>query len=215
MKIDPIRVSKKSKILPELSPALRRIFERKKMFLKFGYNLDREREVILEQASPLRGRILEAGTGKGHFASALAKRGLTFTSFDISKKERDLAKLYLKFQLLDDFADLRVENGEHLSFKDECYDMVFSINTLHHFIQPHKVLDELIRVLKPGGKLILSDFTEKGFKTMEQIHALEENTHGKGTVTMPWAATYLRKKKFLVRKSTTSFHQTIIAEKPQ
>jgi hypothetical protein len=47
MKIDPIRVSKKNRIPAGLSPALRRIFERKKLFLKFGYNLDREREVIL------------------------------------------------------------------------------------------------------------------------------------------------------------------------
>ncbi|MFA5160270.1 MAG: class I SAM-dependent methyltransferase [Candidatus Omnitrophota bacterium] len=215
MKTDSLRSSGKSRIPVELPPALKRIFERKKLFLRFGYDLDREREVILEQVSPLRGKILEAGTGKGHFASALAKCGLTFTSFDISKRERDLAKLYLKFQLLDSFADLRVENGERLSFKDECYDMVFSINTLHHFIQPHKILDELIRVLKPGGKLILSDFTQKGFKTMDQIHALEGNVHDRGTVTIPEAATYLRKKRFLVRKSATFFHQTIIAEKPQ
>jgi ubiquinone/menaquinone biosynthesis C-methylase UbiE len=215
MKIDPVRVSRKSQLSAELPPALKRIFERKKLFLKFGYNLDREREVILEQVSPLRGKILEAGTGKGHFASALAKCGLTFTSFDISKEERDIARLYLKFQLLDGFVDLCVENGEHLSFKDECYDMIFSINTLHHFTRPHKVLDELIRVLKPGGKLILSDFTEKGFQVMDQIHALEGNVHDRGPVTIPGAATYLRKKKFLVRKSATSFHQTIIAEKPQ
>jgi ubiquinone/menaquinone biosynthesis C-methylase UbiE len=215
MKIDPVRISQRSNIPAELPPALRRIFERKKLFLRFGYNLDREREVILEQVSPLRGKILEAGTGKGHFASSLAKCGLTFTSFDVSKEERDIAKLYLKFQLLDGFADLRVENGERLSFKDESYDMVFSINALHHFTQPHKVLDELIRVLKPGGKLILSDFTEKGFKTMDQIHALEGNAHDRGAVAIPGAATYLRKKKFLVRKSATSFHQTIIAEKPQ
>ncbi|MFA5167336.1 MAG: class I SAM-dependent methyltransferase [Candidatus Omnitrophota bacterium] len=215
MKTDSVRVFGESRVPAELPPALRRIFERKKLFLKFGYNLDREREVILEQVSPLRGKILEAGTGKGHFASALAKRGLTFTSFDISKEERDLAKLYLKFQLLDGFADLRVENGEHLSFKDECYDMVFSINTLHHFTQPHKVLGELIRVLKPGGKMILSDFTAKGFKSMDQIHALEGNVHDRGTVTIPGFATYLRKQKFLVRKSATLFHQTIITEKPQ
>jgi ubiquinone/menaquinone biosynthesis C-methylase UbiE len=215
MKTDPIRISKKSKIPVDLPPALQRIFERKKLHLRFGYDIDREREVILEKASPLRGRILEAGTGKGHFASALAKCGLSFTSFDISKEERDLAKLYLKFQLLDGFADLRVEDGEHLSFKNESFDMVFSINTLHHFARPHKVLDELIRVLKPGGELILSDFTEKGFKTMDRIHALEGNVHSRGKITLPEAASYLQKKHFRIKKSKTPFHQTFIAEKPQ
>lgn len=215
MKTDPIRVSKKSKIPAGLPPELTRIFERKKLFLKFGYDLDREREVILEQASPLRGKILEAGTGKGHFASALAKCGISFTSFDISKEEKDIAKRYLKFQLLDGFADLRVENGEHLSFKDSSYDMIFSINTLHHFTQPHKVLDELIRVLKPQGKLVLSDFTEKGFKTMDQIHALEGNVHGRGTITMAEAAAYLRKNNFSLQKTNTLFHQTLIATKPK
>jgi ubiquinone/menaquinone biosynthesis C-methylase UbiE len=215
MKTDPVRISRKSKIPVEVPPALRRIFERKKLFLKYGYDLDREREVILEQATPLRGKILEAGTGKGHFASALAKCGFSFTSFDISGEETAVARAFLKFQLMDGFAKLRVENGEHLSFKDASYDMVFSINALHHFARPHKVLEELIRVLKPGGKLILSDFTDKGFQTMDQIHALEGNVHGRGTITMLEAAAYLRKKHFSLQKMKTLFHQTLIATKPK
>lgn len=215
MKTHPVQVARKSKIPAGLPPKLKRIFERKKLFLKYGYDLDREREAILEQASPLSGKILEAGTGKGHFASALAKCGFSFTSFDISKEESDVAKLYLEFQLLDHFVDLRVENGERLSFKDKSYDMVFSINTLHHFAEPPKVLDELVRVLKPGGKLVLSDFTEKGFETMDRIHALEGNVHERGTLSIPEAADYLRKKKYRVKRTATSFHQTIIAKKPQ
>lgn len=215
MKTDPVRASRKNRIPANLPPGLKRIFERKALFLEYGYDLDREREVILEQASPLRGKILEAGTGKGHFASTLAKCGLPFTSFDISKEERDLAKLYLEFQLLDGFADLRIENGEHLRFKDASYDMVFSVNTLHHFERPREVLDELIRVLKPGGKLILSDFTDKGFRFMDKIHALDGNIHDRGKITLPGAAAFLRKKKFRIKKSATLFHQTLVAEKPR
>jgi len=213
MKKEPVRVSRKSTIPPDLPPVLKRIFERKALFLKLGYDVDREREVILELAFPLRGKILEAGTGKGHFASALAKCGLSFTSFDISKEERAVARAYLKYQLLDGFADLRVEDGERLSFKNKSFDMIFSVNTLHHFKRPGKVLDELTRVLKPGGRLFLSDFTEKGFKLMDRIHALDGNTHDRGVMSVSQAGVYLRKKKCSVSRSATAFHQTLLAEK--
>ena len=76
-------------------------------------------------------------------------------------------------------------------------------------------MNESWRVLKPGGKLILSDFTEKGFKTMDQIHALEGNVHGRGTITMSEAATYLRRNHFSLQKTKTLFHQTLIATKPK
>ncbi|MBN1392902.1 MAG: hypothetical protein JW947_08885, partial [Sedimentisphaerales bacterium] len=49
--------------------------ERKKLYMNFGYDIDKERSFVLEQAKPIFGKILEAGTGKGHFAIALAKQG--------------------------------------------------------------------------------------------------------------------------------------------
>lgn len=214
METDPELFPEDPKTDVGLPVAVRRIFERKELFLKYGYDLDRERDEVLEQAAPLRGKILEAGTGKGHFAAALAKRGIAFTSFDISKEESDLAKQYLEFYGLENFADLRVENGEALSFPDKAFDMIFSINTLHHFKDPHKVLNELIRILKKQGRLILSDFTEKGFETMDRIHALEGNTHDRGVMKISEAASYLKNKKFrILRTVATSFHETLLAEK--
>lgn len=91
--------------------------------------------------------------------------------------------------------------------------MIFSVNTLHHFSDPAKVLGELLRVLKPGGRLILSDFTEKGFKFMDRIHALDGNTHSRGEMTVSQAGVYLRKKKCSINSSATAFHQTLLAEK--
>jgi len=62
----------------------KRYLERKALYSSLGYNVDRERTFILEKARPLYGNILEAGTGKGHFALELARAGYKFTTFDIS-----------------------------------------------------------------------------------------------------------------------------------
>lgn len=215
MKINRKLFSKQTGSSRKATLSLKRLFERKKLFLKYGYDLDKERNTILDEASPLSGKILETGTGKGHFAVALAKQGVSFISVDISREDLVIAKEHLKFYRLGCFADLRIQNGGQLGFKDKSFDMVFSINALHHFEQPLNVLTEFIRVLKPGGRLIISDFTDKGFQVMDKIHALDGNIHDRGKVTLPEAATYLRKKKFHIRKSATSLHQTIIAEKPR
>lgn len=92
--------------------------------------------------------------------------------------------------------------------------MVFSINAFHHFEQPYNVTDELIRVLKPGGRLVISDFSEKGFTLMDQIHALEGNSHSRGKLPLTGIEDYLQKKDFILKKHTTVFQQTLVAEKP-
>lgn len=174
-----------------------------------------ERNRILDAVTPLSGRILEVGTGKGHFALALAKRGIPFTSLDISKKESALAGRYLKFHKLKRFVQLRVENKKRLPFPDQSFDVVFSVNALHHFENPLESLEEFVRILKPKGRLVLSDFTEKGFKTMDRIHALDGNAHGRGKIKLREIKNYFLKKKFNVQKSTTAFLWTLVAENSQ
>lgn len=199
----------------ELPPGLQRILDRKELFIKFGYNIDRERDAILDQSSPLRGKILEVGTGKGHFAAALAKRGISFISVDISREDQELATLYLKFLKLNHFADFRLQSGEKLDFEAGSFDMVFSISALHHFERPFSVIDELVRVLAPNGRLILSDFSEKGFETIDQIHALDGDVHDRGKTKLQEVEFYLLQKNFRAQRFGTVHHETLIAEKPQ
>lgn len=188
----------------------KRYLERRTLYKSFGYNIDKERGFIVEKARPLYGNILEAGTGKGHFALTLAREGYKFTTFDISEKEQKFAKLNLKYFGLNRLANFRIENGEQLSFKDKSFDLIFSVNTIHHLLNPYKVIDELIRILSFGGKIILSDFTKEGLKIMDKIHATEGSEHEVSKTTLSDINKYLINKGFRTRKYRSSFQEILI-----
>jgi 2-polyprenyl-3-methyl-5-hydroxy-6-metoxy-1,4-benzoquinol methylase len=187
--------------------------ERKKIYKGFGYDVDKERNFILEQAKPICGRILEAGTGKGHFALALAKAGYSFITFDISPEEQRFARLNIAYFGFNKQVDFRIENGEHTSFDAESFDVIFSVNLLHHLQNVYLVIDEFIRILSPKGKLVLAEFTEEGFKIMDKIHSLEGDKHETGKIGLADAETYLIKNGFSVKKIESKYQCVLIAQR--
>ena len=91
--------------------------ERKALYYQFGYDIDKERAFIIEKARPISGRILEAGTGKGYFALALANEGFHFTSFDISESEQKYARLNLMYYGLEQQVHLDIASAKSLPYK--------------------------------------------------------------------------------------------------
>jgi len=189
----------------------KRFLERKALYKRFGCDIDDQRAFIIEKAQPIYGDILEAGTGKGYFALALAKKGYRFTTFDISEEEQKFAKLTLEYFGLSHLVNFRIENGECLTFKDKSFDIIFSVNTLHHLTNPYKVIDEFIRVLSFKGKLVLSDFSNEGMALMDKIYASEGKKHGVGNTSLTDVERYLIKKGFKVDKTKTKFQEVLIA----
>ena len=185
--------------------------ERRKLYKSFGYNVDKEWDFILEAAMPLTGKILEVGTGKGHFALALAKRGYSFVTFDISEEEQHFARLNIAYFGLEKQVDFRIEDGERTNFANASFDVVFSVNVIHHLANPYKVIDELIRILVPGGKLVISDFSKKGFSVMDKIHALEGKKHEEGNLSLQGAEKYLVMKGFSIRKAKSAYQCVVVA----
>jgi ubiquinone/menaquinone biosynthesis C-methylase UbiE len=189
--------------------------QRKKFYKDLGYDIDAEREFILSRARPLQGRILEAGTGKGHFALALARAGHSFVTFDICEEEQRIARLNVAHAGFESKVTFRIEDGERLSFSDASFDVVLSVNTLHHLARPYKVVGELVRVLAPGGKIVLSDFTAEGLAMMEKIHAHEGRRHEAGATTMADIERHLKDKDFRTRLSADRFQEVLVAERLQ
>jgi 2-polyprenyl-3-methyl-5-hydroxy-6-metoxy-1,4-benzoquinol methylase len=194
----------------EILENFKQYLERKALYKSFGYDVDQERGFVLEQAKPLKGKILEAGTGKGHFALALAKAGYSFVTFDISAQEQHFARLNIAHFGLEKQVDFRIENGEHTSFISGSFDVIFSVNVLHHLRNPYMVLDEFIRILSSRGKIVFADFTEKGFRMMKKIHASQGNTHEVGSVALEDVKKYFLEKHFIVHEAQTDYQRVFV-----
>jgi len=199
------------KLNTEILENYKRNTARKELYKDLGYDTDKERAFIVEKARPLYGKILEVGTGKGHFTLALAKEGHPFISLDISEEEQRFAKLNLAYFGLEKLVDFRIGNAEHTGFADQSFDIIFSVNLLHHLHNPCKATDELIRILTPNGKLIISDFSKEGFRVVDKIHALEGRIHEAGKTTLADIEIYLIDKGFNIQKYKSRFQEVIIA----
>ncbi len=185
--------------------------ERLDLYKKFGYNIPEERNFILEKASPVEGKILEIGTGKGYFAMEIARQGLSFTSTDISETEQNIARLNLEYFGLERFATFQLQNGDSLSFQDRSFDVIFCINAFHHFFHPFQMIEEMIRIKSLTGKIVLSDFSEEGFLVIDNILASEGRKHEVVSNHFQDIEHYLLEKKFKIEKYNTKLQNTIIA----
>src|SRR5260370_2969480 len=112
-----------------------------------------ERPAMLALAGDVAGRrILDAGCGSGPLLAVLRDGGAIVTGFDKSAGMVELAR-----RRLGDDADLMVAVlGSPLPFPDDTFDDVTASLVLHYLEDWGPALAELRRVLKPGGRLIVS-----------------------------------------------------------
>jgi SAM-dependent methyltransferase len=117
------------------------------------WNAYYERPAMLALAGDVAGRrILDAGCGSGALFAPLRDRGAIVTGFDSSTGMLEQAR-----QRLGDDADLMVaELGRPLPYPDAAFDDVIASLVLHYLEDWGPALAELRRVLKPGGRLIVS-----------------------------------------------------------
>jgi SAM-dependent methyltransferase len=102
------------------------------------------------------GRILDVATGEGDFIDTLMKTLKDYDCFvgiDISRKDLKSAKKRFK----DQSVKLAEMNAESLEFDDASFDTVSMAYSLHHLERTDEVLAEMLRVLKPGGNLIIQE----------------------------------------------------------
>ena len=154
-----------------------RLEERNDIFRRHGMDVKKNMEFVLAQALPLPGRILEIGTGKGRFLTALLSHVPHITTIDIDPDEQQCARLNVAHEKPAGRARFMIANATDLPWPDSAFDSVVSVNALHHMKQLSRVIDEAIRVAKPSGKIVLADFSARGLAIMEKIHLAENRIH--------------------------------------
>ena len=103
-------------------------------------------------------KLLEIGAGIGTDHAQFAKYGATTTDVDLSSGHLDLAQENFRFRGLS--GTFIHHDAEVLPFPDNSFDVVYSNGVIHHTPNTQSVVDEIYRVLKPGGKAIVMVYAE-------------------------------------------------------
>ena len=124
--------------------------------------LDRTTRVVLDRLDVRSGeRILDVGCGTGLFLERLhrAVPGARLAGVDPVPEMLAIARRRLPTLRPDDTADLREAAAERLPFADGEFDAVVSTSVFHYVRRPEAALAEMRRVLRPGGRLVLTDWS--------------------------------------------------------
>ncbi|MCD6302370.1 MAG: class I SAM-dependent methyltransferase [Anaerolineae bacterium] len=110
-----------------------------------------EQAALLRLAQPSRGELaLDVGCGTGHFSAMLAAAGAVVTGCDTSRAMLAHARR--------NHPDLRwhLADARELPYADASWDLVLSVTMLEFVREPTRALDEMWRVIKPGGRLVVA-----------------------------------------------------------
>jgi SAM-dependent methyltransferase len=96
--------------------------------------------------------VLEIGTGNGSHAALLARHARSFTGIDLTNYAVDSTQRRLTLAGLSGRA-LQMD-AEQMSFPDQSFDFIWSWGVIHHSADTGRILAEIARVLRPGGRAV-------------------------------------------------------------
>ncbi len=123
--------------------------------LVFGPVFRRGRRAAIDAAERIGGRVLEVGVGTGLSLSDYA-RNTRIVGIDISEPMLEKARQRVQRFGLQNVETIAVMDAEHLTFADASFDVVVAQYVVTAIPHPEQALDEFVRVVKPGGEIILT-----------------------------------------------------------
>ena len=122
-------------------------------------------------------KVLEVGCANGPYTFQFSSSGYTMTGLDLS--EKNILEAKKRNKLLGKNCEFICGDAHHLPFEDETFDVVISISAIRYVPNPDKAINEMYRVVKKGGKVIV-DFPNKKspwFKHLKPLIARTSHIH--------------------------------------
>lgn len=124
-------------------------------------------EAIKKANLPGGSQVADLGAGTGFISEGLLKDGNSV--FAVDQSEEMLAILRQKLGHLGKI-DCRQGQANQLPLEDQTVEGTFANMYLHHVESPSLAINEMYRVLKPGGRVIITDLDEHQFEFLLREH---------------------------------------------
>ena len=140
-------------------------------FLSMGIDKGWRRKAIKEIAAVKPQTILDIATGTGDLAIAASKiNPQKIVGIDISEGMLEVGKKKIKSLNLDNIITLQKDDSESLTFEDNSFDAITCAYGVRNFENLVAGLKEMNRVMKPGGKLAILEFSHPKQFPVKQLY---------------------------------------------
>ncbi len=137
-------------------------YEHPNWYKRFFYRA--RSDAVLQALDPHLGdRILDVGSGPGHYARRIHERGATVISTDVSAP-------YLR-EIPRGVGPRAIADATRLPFRADVFDKILATEVLEHVLEPERLLLEVGRVLKVGGKAVITSPSSTSY--MDRAHQVK------------------------------------------
>jgi demethylmenaquinone methyltransferase/2-methoxy-6-polyprenyl-1,4-benzoquinol methylase len=145
-------------------------------FLSLGIDKLWRKRAIKELKSLKPKRMLDIATGTGDFAlEALKINPHNIIGVDISEGMLKVGMEKMKSRQVDHIISLRLGDSENLPFENDVFDAITVGFGVRNFENLEKGLSEMLRVLRPGGKAVVLEFSKPKSFPIKQLFSFYSN----------------------------------------